>query len=200
MKPLLTYFAIRGRAEPVRVMLIDLGIEFDERRVTMEEWPTVKPTLAFRRAHVSGRRAIHQSKSRDLSAPCAQAQSLRRQRGGRVRCDIVEEAFVDAQNNIGGFCWSPNFADLRADYEATKLPPLLERLQQLLDLNPSGSGWWVGNRVSYADYLAWHTMEYVRALSPHNLNRFERLKAAKLKLKSPPRIAEYLRSHDVRRR
>ena len=105
MKPLLTYFAIRGRAEPVRVMLIDLGIEFDERRVTMEEWPTVKPTLAFGQlpTYQDGELFINQSHA--IYRHLARKHNLYGDNEAeRVRCDIVEEAFVDAQNNIGGFC------------------------------------------------------------------------------------------------
>ena len=195
MKPLLTYFDVRGRAEPIRVMLVDLDVEFDERRITMAEWPALKPTLFFGQVPTYQDGEIHINQSHAIYRYLARKYALYGDNElERIRCDIIEEAFVDAQNHIGGFCWSPQFKELREDYETTKLPPLLERLQKLLDQNPSGSGWWVGNRVSYVDYLAWHAMEYVRALSPRNLERFERLKAAKLQLESRPRIAEYLRS------
>lgn len=195
MKPLLTYFDVRGRAEPIRVMLIDLGVEFDERRITMDEWPALKPTFLFGQVpmYEDGEVCIHQSHA--IYRHLARKYDLYGDdEAERIRCDVIEEAFVDAQNNIGGFGWNPKFAELREDYETTKLPPILEKLQALFELNPVNSGWWVGNRVSYVDYLAWHTMEYVRALSPRNLARFERLKAAKLKLEARPRIAEYLQS------
>jgi hypothetical protein len=47
MKPKITYFAVRGRAEAIRLMLEDLGIEYDERRISVGEWPSVKATLMF---------------------------------------------------------------------------------------------------------------------------------------------------------
>eukprot|EP00057_Strongylocentrotus_purpuratus_P025035 XP_011679509.1 PREDICTED: glutathione S-transferase 2 [Strongylocentrotus purpuratus] len=34
----LTYFTTRGRAEPIRLLLTDAGIEFEDRRFSEEEW------------------------------------------------------------------------------------------------------------------------------------------------------------------
>jgi glutathione S-transferase len=195
MKPLLTYFAIRGRAEIVRVMLEELGVEYDERRVSVEEWPTVKQTLMFGQMPTYREGDVLIDQSHAIYRYLARKHNLYGDNEHeRIRCDIVEEAFVDAQNNIGGFCWRPDFTQQRANYEATQLPALMGKLQTLLDLNRNGTGWWVGDRLSYVDFLAWHFLEYVRALSPANLDRFERLKAAKLRLETRPRIAAYLKS------
>ena len=195
MKPLLTYFAVRGRAEPVRLMLEDLRVEYDERRVTMEEWPTVKRGLMFGQMPTYREGDVFIDQSHAIYRYLARKYDLYGDtERERIRCDIVEEAFVDAQNNIGGFCWRPDFAQQRANYEETQLPVLLDKLQRLLDLNREGMGWWVGERVSYVDFLAWNTLDYVRALSPRNLERFERLKGAKLRLESRARIAAYLKS------
>ena len=195
MKPLLTYFAVRGRAEVVRVMLEDLGVEYDERRITVDEWPTVKPTLMFLQLPTYREGDVFIDQSHAIYRHLARKHNLYGDNEyERIRCDTVEEAFVDAQNNIGAFCWRQDFAQARAAYEGTQLPALMDKLQKLFDLNRSDSGWWVGERLSYVDYLAWHFLEYVRALSPANLDRCARLKAAKLKLESRPGIAAYLKS------
>ena len=57
-----------------------------------------------------------------------------------MRCDVVEEVFVDAQNVLGGFYWSPKFAEQRAEFERTRLPELLARLERLLAENDGGHG------------------------------------------------------------
>jgi len=194
MKPELTYFAVRGRAEVVRVMLEDLGIDYVDRRVSVEEWPAVKATLLFGHLPTYRDGDVFIDQSHAIYRHLARKYALYGDNEqDRIRCDIVEEAFVDAQTNIGTFCWRPDFAQARAAYEATQLPVVLDKLQKLFDLNRSRSGWWVGDRLSYVDFLAWHTLEYVRALSPRNLDRFDRLKAAKLKLEARPRIAAYLK-------
>ena len=35
----------------------------------------------------------------------------------RIRVDVVEETFVDLQNDLGGFYWSSRFHDERDEYE-----------------------------------------------------------------------------------
>ena len=39
----LTYFNLRGRAEPARLILAYAGVDFDDCRVTSEEWQKLKP-------------------------------------------------------------------------------------------------------------------------------------------------------------
>ena len=41
----LWYFPVYGRGEPIRMLLAKAGIHFDERTVTMEEWPSIKPSM-----------------------------------------------------------------------------------------------------------------------------------------------------------
>ncbi|XP_014288095.1 glutathione S-transferase [Halyomorpha halys] len=43
----LTYFDIAGYGEPIRWMLCLLGDEFEDRRMSHEEWPKIKPTTPF---------------------------------------------------------------------------------------------------------------------------------------------------------
>ncbi|VDM80907.1 unnamed protein product [Strongylus vulgaris] len=38
----LHYFNIRGRAEPIRLILEYYGAKYDYHRITEEEWPNVK--------------------------------------------------------------------------------------------------------------------------------------------------------------
>lgn len=38
----LTYFNITGLAEPIRYILHQSGIKFEDRRLTFEEWPQYK--------------------------------------------------------------------------------------------------------------------------------------------------------------
>jgi glutathione S-transferase len=112
----------------------------------------------------------------------------------RVRCDIVEEVFVDAQNVLGGFFWHAKFAELRSDFERTRLPELLAGLERLLAENDGGRSFWVGQSLSYVDFCAWHFLDYVRAFSQAALERFPLLHAFKQRIEARPRIAAYLAS------
>lgn len=38
----LTYFNVRGRAEPIRLLFHAAGVEFEDKRLTSEEWAVMK--------------------------------------------------------------------------------------------------------------------------------------------------------------
>lgn len=44
-KYVLTYFNIRGRAEPTRLVFKVAGVEFEDRRLTFEEWGAMKENM-----------------------------------------------------------------------------------------------------------------------------------------------------------
>eukprot|EP00668_Euglena_longa_P004962 GGOE01005828.1.p2 GENE.GGOE01005828.1~~GGOE01005828.1.p2 ORF type:complete len:223 (-),score=64.38 GGOE01005828.1:289-957(-) len=43
----LTYFALAGAAEKVRLALALAGIPFEDKRIAFDEWPKVKPTMKY---------------------------------------------------------------------------------------------------------------------------------------------------------
>ena len=193
--PLLTYFDIRGRAEVIRLILEEVGAPYRERRVQEQEWPAVKPTLPF------GQMPLYREGELLIPQSHAIYRYLARKYGlcgqdelERVRCDIVEEVFVDAQNALGGFFWSPMFGEQRAEFERTRLPALLAPLERLLAQNEEGRGFWVGRGLTYVDFCAWHFLDYVRAFSQATLEKFELLHAFKKRIEARPRIAAYLAS------
>lgn len=44
-KFVLHYFDARGRGEPARLLFAVAGIPFQDRRISQEEWPTIKPSM-----------------------------------------------------------------------------------------------------------------------------------------------------------
>ena len=193
--PRLTYFDVRGRAEVIRLILEETGTPYRERRIQLSEWATLKPTFPF------GRLPLYEDG--DLRIPQSHAiyRYLARKHGlcgsdeaERIRCDIVEETFVDLQNDLGGFYWSPGFAEKRGEYESTKLPALLGEAQRLFVQNRGGEGYWVGDALTFVDFCAWHFLDYVRPFAPHALDGFDELAAFKRRIEARPRVAAYLAS------
>jgi len=195
MTPLLTYFDVRGRAEVVRLILEETGTPYREKRVTMADWPMLKPTLPFAQLPTYEADNLFIVHSHAIYRHLARVHNLYgSSEHEHVRCDLVEETFVDAQANVGGFYWHAEFAKRRDEYEATTLPDLLGKLQRLLEQNNSGNGFWVGDNLTYVDFCAWHLLDYVRPFSQRTLDRFEKLNAFKQRIEARPRIAAYLQS------
>jgi glutathione S-transferase len=193
--PLLTYFDVRGRAEVVRLILEETATPYRERRIQVADWPTLKPTLPFGQLPTFEDGDLYIVQSHAIYRYLARKHNLygsgERQ---HIRCDIVEEAFVDAQSIVGTFFWSPEFANKRDEFEATTLPDVLGKLQRLLEQNESGNAYWVGNQLTLADFVAWHLLDYVRPFSLRTLDRFEKLSSFKKRFEARPRIAAYLKS------
>lgn len=40
----LTYFSGRGLAEPTRLVFALAGVEYEDKRITSEDWPALKPS------------------------------------------------------------------------------------------------------------------------------------------------------------
>lgn len=193
--PLLTYFDIRGRAEVIRLILEETATPYRERRIREQDWAAVKPTMPFGQMplYADGELVIPQSHA--IYRYLARKHGLYGQNEReRIRCDILEEVFVDAQSTVGGFFWSPNFTERRNEFEQTQLPQLLTQLERLLTENDEGRGFWVGRALSYVDFCAWHFLDYTRAFSQRTLEKFALLHAFKQRIQTRPRIAAYLAS------
>jgi glutathione S-transferase len=195
MQPLLTYFNVRGRAEVIRLILEEKQVAYRERRVALEEWPTLKPRLLMGHlpTYEDGELLITQSQAiyRHLARTLDLYGDDERE---HIRCDTVVDACNDAQVSIMTFFWSPDFAAKRSEYESTQLPFLLERLTRLYEQNREGTADWAGSRLSYADFVAWHFLDCVRPFSQGTLEKFAELAAFKRRFEARPRIATYLAS------
>ncbi|HTE42998.1 MAG TPA: glutathione S-transferase family protein [Steroidobacteraceae bacterium] len=194
LAPLITYFDVRGRAEVIRLIFEETGTPYRERRIKLEDWPALKPTLPFAQlpTYEDGELSIVHSHAiyRHLARKhglCGNSESE------RVRCDVVEETFVDAQSSIGGFFGIPS-SRLNVTNTNATLPDLLGRLQRLLEQNDGGNSYWVGRQLTLADFVAWPALDYVRPFSQRTLERFDKLYAFKQRFEARPRIAAYLNS------
>jgi hypothetical protein len=41
----LTYFGVYGRAEPIRILLAHAKVDYEDKRITFEEWGALKATM-----------------------------------------------------------------------------------------------------------------------------------------------------------
>ena len=54
----LTYFGIKGLAEPSRLILAQAGAEYEDCRITQEEWPALKESKSLKYVTISAQMII----------------------------------------------------------------------------------------------------------------------------------------------
>lgn len=192
MKPKLTYFNIRGRAEPIRLLLTLSGVEFEDCRVPFERWGQMKSTTPF------GSLPIYEEGDLKIGQSLAILRYLAGQHGwlpdrlpDRVRCDEVAEATVDLSAGCSRLFWSPHFAEEREPYIRRQLPARLAYLDAHLRKN-GRSDCWVGSELYYCDFLAWAALNRVEPLAATLLEQFAALTEFKRTFEARPEVVSYL--------
>ncbi len=170
--PRLTYFSSRGRAELIRILLADAGIEHEE--VTVGSWDPVtlpEPFLALRATGALAFGALpmwEEPGGFRLVQGDAILRHLARTHGwygeGRyqaARCDQLLAGIDDVRLELRRLRTAavPARAAVRADLLATVLPRWLAGLEQLFAADGVGESFAVGTRPSIADGALWYLLE-----------------------------------------
>ncbi len=194
-KTAIAYFEGRARVEPIRVMLEELAIPYEDQRVSFEAWVKMKSGTPFGALPSlrEGDTEIYQSHAiiRHLARVYDLYGSTEAE---RVRCDMIEEAISDLSELVGKAPWRKNFADERAEYVANELVPALDRLEQFLKANQDPGGFWVGSSLTFVDLIAFAVLDVTGAMFPEALEQCPALGDFCSQIAGRPRIAAYIAS------
>jgi glutathione S-transferase len=195
--PQLTYFEIRGRAEPIRLLLEEAGVVYDDVQISQDEWPKRKPSMPF------GQVPMYREGDLELVQSHAILRHLARKHGldgrderQRVRCDIAIEAFRDIGDRMGAVfgALGSNRADHQKAFVEDELPERLAALERFYDSNPAGPPFWVGEALTVADILAFNFIEGFEAAFPDSLRSTPHLREFSQQFAGRPRIQAYFQS------
>jgi prostaglandin-H2 D-isomerase / glutathione transferase len=167
----LTYFDIKGgRGEPARLALKMAGIDFEDQRVTMQQWATIRPNMPFQALpvlHIDGE-AISQSNAinRYVGKLCGLYPQDALQ---ALRCDEIMDVVEDI---TAKFATTFNMPDVekKAAREKIVTGPLQMYLHALENkLKRQGGEFFCANALSMADlkvlvlcrYLSSGILDYV---------------------------------------
>ena len=193
--PEVVYFAIRGRAEPIRLLLEEVGVAYTDTHAELQ-WAELKPRTPFGvlplyragELEIAECQAIlrHLARVHDLYGDDEQE---------RARCDTFEEALADAKTLVGMFPWRKQGEPTDADaFKTTELTARLERLERFLAGNPGAPEYAVGRRLSFVDLLGFAFIDDTDGLFPGALRGFAGLLAWHRSVAERPQIARYLKS------
>ena len=118
----LTYFNLRGRAEASRLMLAYKGVEYEDCRITNEQWAALKPKTPFGSLPLLCYNGMELAQSMTIARFLARELNL----AGKTRC---EEACVDMVVDCVVDLFAA-FVKLAFEKDETKKAELTEKMQK----------------------------------------------------------------------
>jgi len=207
-KPALVYFPSRGRAELIRLVLAEAGVDYQEHPIGKGTPPVNGRPTDFTELKASGALPFEAvpvweepggfrlAQSLAIANHLARAHGL----GGRTpieaaRCDEWLGAIDDVRLELRKLVSTPaeGRAALRAELRTVTLPRWLGFLDRHLRTNQGGSGFAVGTGVTIADLALWYLLEMIRDNGfGEPLDRQPALVAFAGRIASRPRLAAWL--------
>jgi len=192
-KPVLSYFDARGRAEIIRLLLAEAGVDYVDNRVNGQAFSAMKGELPY------GQLPVLEVNGEILAQSQAIARYIARKYGlygttpeEGCRADMVVDGVADvvkAQYAASDPAAQAKFWDESFTKWATNTEKLLKKND-----NASKSGYFVGNEVSLADISVFTYLDSVLRTKSDVLDKFPVLKANYEKVKSRPKIAQWLKT------
>lgn len=192
-----TYFNGRGRAELIRLLLVAGGQEFEDERLTREEWVNIKPNMPQGQVPVltvdgkifpqSG--AIHRYLARRLGLYGKTNEEM-------TTNDIVMETVNDVRNTLVKAHFEQDDTKKKEMFQTVKeqtIPNFLKVMQTLLEENDGGKGFFVGSEISVGDLALTDLLDVIlQRISPDALDNYELMKAHRERVCSSPKIKKWL--------
>jgi len=209
-KPTLLYFAARGRAEIIRLLLAEAGVEYQEHPVGEGTPPQggrptdlaalqADGTLPFGAVPVwEEPGGFRLAQSQAIAAHLARTHGLAgRSAAEAARCDEWWGGIDDVRAELRKLYTTPagQRAALRSELQTAILPRWLGFLDRLLRANRGGAGFAVGENVTVADLALYYLLEMLRDNGfGQAVDRYPALAAFAQRIASRPRLAAYLAS------
>ncbi len=172
-QPTLIYFDMRGRAEATRLLFIDQGIAFVDRRIrSVDSWQSLKRTLPL------GGLPLYKDPLINLTQSHAILRYLARSTGmmpadpvRQSAFDLAQEALAEVQEQLWQFAWTQEYRSDPDSFGNGQLTRALRGLERLFLTN--SSEFWVGDAASHVDYLGFALFSELQAFFPAVLAKFD---------------------------
>jgi len=150
----LTYFNVRGRAEVSRLMLAHKGVEYEDNRITGDQWKALKPKTPFGSMPLLEYNGLELAQSMTIGRFLAREMNLAgKTRTEEAQVDMVVDCIIDL---IGARIKAvfekdeKKKAELMEKLKKETVPGAMANLEAILAKN--GGKFMVGNDVTWADF------------------------------------------------
>ncbi|CAJ0574712.1 unnamed protein product, partial [Mesorhabditis spiculigera] len=193
----LTYFFFNGLGEPIRQIFALAGVDFEDHRVQREEWPALKESTPF------GKMPVLEVDGKKLPQSKAIARYLGRKFGfagngewEQAQVDAWADQINDYMTSVDPFFrYKAGFAEGDADAEFndvvvkardTFFPLVVKQLKE------AGSGYLVGNKVSWADLFLNYHVETFLGFRPDYIDKYPEIAAHLKKVRDIPELKKWV--------
>jgi len=195
MTPVLTYFPIRGRAEVIRLILEEKGIAYECDDIALEDWKNRRKQMPFQVVPVFQDGNFQIAESQAIVRHLARKYQLYgRNEEEATRCDVLNGAIGDGMFELGTLFWDEEFSSKRDVFVKKNLNRTLKNFDVYLGSYTHANDFCVGDELTFADFLLWNYLDWVRAFSPSTLQQFPALCSLKAATENRPMIKSYLAS------
>uniref|UniRef100_A0A1B6C8Z8 glutathione transferase n=1 Tax=Clastoptera arizonana TaxID=38151 RepID=A0A1B6C8Z8_9HEMI len=192
----LTYFDGRGLAEPIRYLLMFSGEDFEDNRLSMEEWPKYKSSTPFGKLPTleidgnvftqSGAIYRYLGKKGNLAGN----NDLE-----NLHIDIIADVMVDLRTALVQAVWESDEQKKKEKTETFIKETLPFYMQKLEEVAKNNNGYLANKKLSWADFMFASLAENISFSFTSIVNFIEdypTLKALKEKILSDPKIKPYI--------
>jgi len=200
MAPLLGYLNIRGYAQPIRLLLEYLELEYQEKRYDYAPPPSYEKTEWLQEKFALGLHFPNIPYWIDGDLKITQQVAIMRYLGRKhgldgksdeekIRIDMAEQFLIEVRNGYGALAYNSNYDQLKPDYLAA-MPVKLKQLSDFLGPNP----WFGGANLSYVDFLIYEFLDVHLYVSADVLDAFPSLKQFHARLEALPTVDKFIKS------
>ena len=193
----LTYFNTQGRAELIRFIFAQAGVQYEDKRITKEEWVELKsktpygalPILEFDGKVLAGSKPIAGYLA--VKHGLAGSNNFENAELGGIG-DVVEDLILrmmlvhfeqDETRKIA----------LKKDLDETHLPRYLGILERVITENGQDAGWIYGAKVTFVDFGIYLTTDFLLKFNPTALEKYSNLQKLRASVSGLPNIAKWLK-------
>ena len=195
----LTYFNVKGRAELMRFIFAQAGVQYEDNRVAGEEWQTFKPTTPY------GSLPVLEVDGKMLAGSNTIARYLAEEFGlagsnafENAEIDSVSGVMDDLMVNVIKFRFEKDEArkaEFQKELAETHFPRYLGILEKLVA--NSTSGWLYGPKLTWVDLKFAVFSGFLIPMLPELLKTFPGLAKLSDTVEKLPNIARWIEQRPV---
>nr|AVX32553.1 glutathione S-transferase [Grapholita molesta] len=188
------YFPIKGLGEQIRLLLAYGGEDWNDNRVTPEDWPNFKPKTPFGQMPVLEVDGKQRAQSMAISRYLGRKHGLA---GATIEEDFLIDQSVEFLNDIRAKAAQVQYepdealkAKKHEDFSKNVYPTLLAKLDQILEEN---NGHLALGKLTWADFVFAGIYQYLKVMlqSPDLDSKFPRFKKLEQTVYSIPKVKAF---------